>query len=232
MNPFSPLLTTVEFKSRIESDVSDTIAETFLVNAYKSFVSYGLPTKLNGTRSVQEESSISTQGGFDGDWSYSGGIKNTFIILNQPIYALTNVKIKDQTANTPTFSPELPSTIFQFSQYQKFIETSFYSFSGYKAQFWPMENYAKYVQVNYTTGVPTSAKDDFLEALFLIYLDIGFTGNADLSLNEGRITNERADDTSTTYDWSEVTTIKNYLDQNQDVASILEKYKSSSKHIF
>jgi hypothetical protein len=129
MNPFNPLFTTAEFKNKIGDTGSDTKAETFLVNAYKMFIAYGLPTTLNGTpRTIQEESALSTQGGFDGDWSYQAGVKNTFIILDQPIYELVSVKIKDQTSSTPTFSPEIPLTGFQFMQYQKFIETSFYSF--------------------------------------------------------------------------------------------------------
>ena len=234
MNPFSPLFETVEFQNKVGAlELSESKVESFLVTAYKMFIAFGLPTSLNGTlRTITEESSLSSEGGVEGDWSYPGKPKNTFILLNQPIYELVSVKIKDQTSTTPNFNLEIPANVFQFLQYQKYLETSYYNFTPYKAQFFPLESYAKFVQVVYKTGVPESAKDDFLEALFLIYLDIGLDSSPDLVLNEGRIKSKSADDTTTSYDWSEVTTSQNYLEMNSDVASILSKYKSSNKYIF
>jgi hypothetical protein len=234
MNPFSPLFETVEFQARIgDMESSESKVEAFLVSAYKMFIAYGLPTSLNGVlRTITEESSLSSEGGVEGDWSYAGTPKDTFILLNQPIYELVSVKIKDQTSTIPNFSPEIPTSVFQFLQYQKYLETSYYNFTQYKAQYFPLQSYAKFVQVVYKSGVPLSAKDNFLEALFLIYLDIGLDSNPDLVLNEGRIKSYEADDTTKTYDWSEVTTTKNYMQNNPDVASILNQYRSSDKHIF
>lgn len=237
-NPFDPLITVAEFQALIgDTSTDETKIKQFLFTVYKMLVSYGLPTPLNGVpRNIQEESLIATQGGYSGDYSYNGSNSLTYIPLNNPILTLTSVKLKNQTQNPPTFSPDVAIGSFQFMQYQKFIETGYCNFNSYSALFWPMQTYAKYVQVNYTTGIPNNAqtKEDLLQAMFLIFLDIGLDFEPDVKLNAGRLTRFKADDREETWDYSNSINTKDYITSNTNphLVDLLSKYIGIKKNIF
>ncbi len=234
INPFDPLITVAEFKAKVnDTSVNDDKAIAFLTRSYQMFLSFGMPISMNGSlRTVVEESIVESMGGSKSEYNFIGKPAKIYISLDNPISSLISVKIKNQTQDENMYSPELPKNNFIYMENSCFIQSVYNIFDNYASCYWVDEELLKYVQVTYTTGIKPTAKADILEALYLIFIDLGYNTAPEDKLNEPRRTRVISDDTAWYYDWTNVKTIENYIRNKQHIASLLHKYRGIRKLLF